>query len=331
MSATSTTSDSGSRRNAVLGYLIARGLWSLAAIWIIVSATFILVYSIPDYSHFVVVRGMAMAGASPEEIRQALEELSPEYNLFEDYIAWMQTVFSFDFGPVGGEVIDATVITLLYLIPAALLAFFGAMVLGYISAVRRNSITDFLLRSSSYLVYAVPNFLGAAILVNYLGGGPGSTDPHWLIATPPVPGNLEIGDLAYLILPALFMTFHLMAVQLRYARAESLEYLQSTFVKTVRAKGAHPIRVARHVLRTAAVPLFTLFVVEVIGILLVTIFVIESVFNVPGIGLYAYDAVINERITETLVVTMLFSVIILAADFLQDISYALLDPRIAAD
>lgn len=322
--------DGMSDRIETLKFILFRAIWSLFAIWFIVSMTFLLLFRIPDYSHYAIIRAMAEGGASQEEIEETLEALEPDESLWEEYVEWVVQVFTFDFGPVSGEIIDAMMVTMFYLIPSIVVAFVGAMLLGYYSAVRRNSIADYFLRSSSYIVFAFPNFLGAAIIMGYLNP-PGELPDHWILEYQPVAGELALEHAIYLLMPAAFMTTHLMAIQLRYARAESLEYMQETFVKTVRAKGAHPLRVARHVLRTAAAPLFTLFIVEVIGILLVTIFVIETVFNVPGIGAYAYDAVMAEAILEVLIVTMLFCALILIADFLQDVSYALLDPRIGSE
>ncbi len=329
--------EKGSRRRQFLLFVMARAGWTVLAGWLIVSLTFVLIFLIPDYSWTLVLWGAALGGMSAEELIELEQELQTEQSLMGEYMDWMVTVITLDFGPVTGEIADALVVTLIYLIPAALLGFIGAMALGYISAIKRNSMSDYLLRSSTYLVLAVPNFLAAALVVLWM-----EENQYWLLdhaipTTYMMTGDvstlevLEVDHLLFLILPCLFMATHLMAVQLRYARAESLEYLHATFVKTVRSKGASPRRVARHVLRTAAAPLFTLFVVEVIGILLVTIFVIEAVFNIPGIGLYAYRAVTNEMIIEILLVTLLFSIFILIADFLQDLSYAVLDPRTTAD
>lgn len=309
-------------------YIAGRGLWSLIAVFIILNATFLLIWLIPDYSVEVVLFGMAYGGASVEELQEIEEQmLAAEPTFWEEYTDWMMTVLTFDFAHIGGEIVDYTVVTLLYLVPAAFVAFVLALGLGYLSAVHRNRLSDYLMRSSSYLIFAIPNFLAAALVMVYLQ----MDGTHWLIQHPPEPGYLEVGQLPYLILPFVFMTTHLFAIQLRYARAKSLEYLQETFVKVAKAKGAHPLRVMRHVLRSAAVPLFTLFVVEVIGVLLVTIFVIEAVLGVPGIGLYAYEAVISEAVMEILLVTMLFSIVILLADFAQDVAYAALDPRIGSE
>lgn len=326
-----------SEQTKFLIHVIARASWTVLAIWLIISLTFLLIFLIPDYSHFVVLYGAAEGGMSAEELTELQQQLAPDENLVGEYLDWMGTVITLDFGPIGGEIARAIAVTLIYLVPAIIIGFLGAVALGYLSASYRNSIGDYLLRSSAYLALAIPNFLAGALLMIWL-----RDREHWLLEyRPPVELviapeettglGLEPKHLVFMAIPMLFMAVHLMVIQLRYTRAESLEYLRATFVKTARAKGASGWRVARHVLRTAAAPLFTLFVVEVIGLLLVTIFVIEAVFQIPGIGLYAYRAVINEYVLEVLVVTMLFSVFILVADFLQDLSYAMLDPRITAN
>src|SRR5699024_9754728 len=86
------------------------------------------------------------------------------------------------------------------------------------------------------------------------------------------------------VLPAIVLGTSLLTGQIRYTRAQSLEHVGTEFVKLVRAKGARRWRVARHLLRNAAVPLLSLFFADMMGIVVLNVFVLEYVFEIPGLG-----------------------------------------------
>ena len=106
------------------------------------------------------------------------------------------------------------------------------------------------------------------------------------------------------------------------------EYVSATFVKTTRAKGAGIWRVGRHIFRNAAIPLLTVFFGDMLGMVVLGVFVVEYVTHVPGIGELVIDAVLNQKLPLLLSVSLLSVMAGLAANFAQDVAYALFDPRV---
>lgn len=316
-------------------YVCYRIGWSVAAVYAVVTLMFVLLSIAPDYSDAALLLAEAADGADPEELSAMEQALSEDGSTFERYVRWIVGVATLDFGtselyrePVTDVIASRAPITLAYVLPGTLAAFAGATALGYVSAVRRNSPVDYLISGSAYLVLSLPNFLIAGVLLRYVREHRPLGFPVFFDAEA---GVLDPGNARWLALPAVVLGTHLLAVYLRYTRAEALEYLEATFVKIVRSKGASRLRVAWHVFRNAAVPLVTLFVAELIGVLLVTVFVLEAVFEVDGLGQAAYVAVQNQDLELVLALTLLVAVAVIVSNLLQDLVYALLDPRLDAE
>lgn len=320
----------------VVWYVTRRLLWAVAVVYAVMSAIFVLAVSTPDPEREALRWGAHRAGEEAD-----LPEVPP---LREQYVDWVTSFVSLEWGVsvraslwtgeprLEGEpasnaaaILEAVPITLAYVVPSTVLAFGFALLLGYYAAMRPHSWRSRLPASSMYLLFSVPNFFLAAVLSFTLrdlelGWFPTSYDLGASIASVP--------NLLWLSLPTFVLTTHLLAGYFRYTRAETRESLAEEFVTVVRAKGAGPRRVARHVFRKAAVPLTTLFVTEVLGVLLVTVFVIEVVFEVPGVGFMAYDAVTNREVELVMVLTVLFAAIIVVANLLQDLAAVVLDARV---
>ncbi len=132
----------------------------------------------------------------------------------------------------------------------------------------------------------------------------------------------------FLAFPLLVVMTNLLAVQIRYTRSTSLEYVPAEFVKTLHSNGASACDVGRHVLRNAALPLVSLFFAETATILFITILVVEMVFGLPGFGTLTFNAIKARDPGLILATTMIPIFIGLAGNLIQDIAYAVLDPRV---
>src|SRR5699024_9437207 len=120
-----------------------------------------------------------------------------------------------------------------------------------------------------------------------------------------------------------------MASEMRYARAESLEYVRATFVKTARAKGADSRRITfRHIFRPALVPLSTILVGDILALLISSSVLVEVVFGIPGLGRLVFDAIEQQDTALVLGTTFIFVTIGVIGNLLQDLAYTVVDPRI---
>jgi peptide/nickel transport system permease protein len=144
-------------------------------------------------------------------------------------------------------------------------------------------------------------------------------------------GIAAVFDIArHLVLPTLTLGLIFLAIYLRIMRASMLEVLSLDFVRTARAKGLSETRVvARHVLRNAMLPMVTLIGLQA-GTMLGGSVVVESVFALPGLGRLAYESVVQRDLNTLLGIVFVSALLVIAINFLVDILYARLDPRIVS-
>ena len=146
-----------------------------------------------------------------------------------------------------------------------------------------------------------------------------------------VDGVARALDIAqYLVLPTLTLALGFLAIYLRIMRASMLEVLTLDFVRTARAKGLaeHGV-IVRHVLRNALLPMVTLMGLQV-GTMLGGSVVVESVFALPGLGRLAYESVVQRDLNMLLGIVFVSAVLVIVVNFIVDIAYARLDPRIGS-
>jgi peptide/nickel transport system permease protein len=146
----------------------------------------------------------------------------------------------------------------------------------------------------------------------------------------PISGHGQPGldRLQHLVLPAITLAVTGIAYYSRLVRGEMIETLAEDYVRTARAKGLSERRVmTRHVLRNSLIPIVTLFGLD-FGALLGGAIVVEGVFNIDGIGQYAYESLINLDLPPIMAITLFGAFFIVLFNALVDIAYAFLDPRV---
>lgn len=195
-------------------------------------------------------------------------------------------------------------------------AVVGGVGLGTLAAVRRGSILDWLSLSVAIIGISLPGFVTAALLLIAFA-------VRWPIF--PVGGW---GNFTDLILPGIATGLMPMAYIARLTRVSMLEVLGSDYVRTARAKGL-PKRavIRRHALRNALLPVLSYLGPAAAGTLTGS-FVVEQVFNLPGLGQHFVNSVRNRDQTLILGTVMIYSLILLSMNLLVDIAYAWVDPRI---
>ena len=232
--------------------------------------------------------------------------------------------------PVSTVILERLPTTLLLMGSALSFAFAGGMALGVLSARKVNRWPDTLISTLGLIFYATPSFwfglMGIVIFAVNLG---------WL----PAGGFEEIGagytglrrilDIGWhLLLPTLTLALIFLATYLRIMRASMLEVLNLEFVRTARAKGLSMGRVVRrHVLRNALLPMVTLIGLQA-GTMLGGSIVVESVFALPGLGRLAYESVVQRDLNTLLGIVFVSALLVISVNFIVDILYARLDPRI---
>jgi peptide/nickel transport system permease protein len=234
--------------------------------------------------------------------------------------------------PVSTVILERLPATLLLMIAALSFAFFFGLILGVLAARRVNGWPDTLISTLGLVFYATPSFwFGLMAIVVF------SVYLEWL----PAGGFEAIGagysglgrvlDIAtHLLLPTLTLGLIFLAIYLRIMRASMLEVLSLDFVRTARAKGLDETRVViRHVLRNALLPMVTLVGLQA-GTMLGGSVVVESVFSLPGLGRLAYESVVQRDLNTLLGIVFVSALVVITVNFLVDLLYARLDPRIGS-
>jgi peptide/nickel transport system permease protein len=254
-----------------------------------------------------------------------------------DYL-WRLVRFDLGFSAIYGKPVVTVIVerlpaTLLLMASSLSFAFAAGMALGVIAARRVNQWPDTLISTLGLIFYATPSFwfglMSIVVFAVYL---------QWLPAgglediTRGLTGIKRFWDiLLHLILPTLTLGLIFLAIYLRIMRASMLEVQTLDFVRTARAKGLDETRVTiRHVLRNALLPMITLIGLQA-GTMLGGSVVVESVFSLPGLGRLAYEAVVQRDLNTLLGIVFLSAILVITVNFLVDLLYARLDPRISAN
>ena len=325
-----------------------RVVFAVLSLYVVVTVAFAFVALTPDPNVAEAQYTAALENryAPPEErlayIQQQVEAYREARNLDEPvlqrYLRWMADVSTFDWGLSKSTDLPVTMLiarhlpyTLAYVVPSMVLSALGGIALGSYLALNEGSWLDRGGTVLAYVGFGVPLFWLAAALIHLttqpiaLGGGYyfQLNADIYAYQAPWAPQNLLGTTLATLVLSTT-----LFASQLRYARTETLEHLGAQFVRLVRAKGLGWRGVLRHALRVAAVPLVSLLFVDLFGVLVVSVFVVEFVFEIPGFGRLTYDAIMARDVPLVLGTTMVVAFVGIFGSLLKDVAAVLLDPRI---
>jgi peptide/nickel transport system permease protein len=251
---------------------------------------------------------------------------------------WRLAQFDLGFSSIYGKPV-ATVIferlpaTLLLMTASLSFAFFFGLVLGVIAARGVNRWPDTLISTLGLIFYATPSFwfglMAIVVFSIYLQWLPAGGFENIGAVQTGLERTLDIA--AHLVLPTLTLALIFLAIYLRIMRASMLEVLNLDYVRTARAKGLDETRiVAKHVLRNALLPMVTLIGLQA-GTMLGGSVVVESVFSLPGLGRLAYESVIQRDLNTLLGIVFVSALLVIFVNFLVDLLYARLDPRIQAE
>ena len=192
---------------------------------------------------------------------------------------------------------------------------------GTIAALKQNSAFDYMVMGVAMTGIAIPNFVMAPILALVFG-----VYLSWL----PVAG-WGGGALQYQILPVITLALPQIAYIARLTRGSMVETMNSNFIRTARAKGlAEKIVVVRHALKGGLLPVISYLGPATAAVITGSV-VIESIFDVPGIGRYFVNGALNRDYPVVMGVVIFYAVLIMALNLIVDLIYGFLDPRVKVD
>jgi len=269
---------------------------------------------------------------APESAIIALrKELGLDQPAWQRYLVWITNLAqgkfanSYTYGVSIWELVrERLVITVPLAMMSMVIATAIALGLGVYAAANHNRGGDVGVMSISQLGIAVPNFWLALMLILLfaveLGWFKSGGFPGWEAGLWPA--------FKALILPSIALATVLAAILARFTRSSVLEVMREDFVRTARAKGlSRRATLWRHVMRNALIPVITIMGLQFANLLAGTI-VVESVFAIPGIGRLVFQAIGNRDIVVVRDVVLLLAAIVISVNFIIDMLYAVIDPRL---
>lgn len=277
---------------------------------------------------------VAESGGFNSDITKASVEhdLGLDKNVFVRWADWLGGVAQGDFGEyfrggrdVRGELEHRLPVTLQLSAMALIISLIIAVPIGVVSAIRQDSIVDYLCRSTAIFMLAAPSFLLGLMFIVLVG----NYSPSLL---PPVtyhdPWEDPWLNLKQMWAPAMILAFGLAGSVMRLTRSQMLEVLRQDYVRTAWAKGLKErVIVTRHAIRNAFIPVLSLIGVQ-INILISGSIVLEQIFGLPGLGLMLIQAITTREYLAVQGVLLVVAVLIVVTNFIIDIAYSALDPRI---
>ncbi|MGO4565778.1 ABC transporter permease [Rhizobium sp. 2YAF20] len=269
--------------------------------------------------------------ATPETLGALRHAMGLDQPLILRYGKWLLGAAAGDLGqsytygvPVAGLIVERLAVTLPLAVFAIVLSVAIAIPLGVAAAARRGGMIDILASIFAQMGVAVPGFwVGLLLIILFsttLGIMPAGGFPGW--------GNGLWPALKALVLPALALALPQAAVLTRVTRTAMLDVLHENFIRTARAKGLPRRSVLwRHVVPNALVPVLTILGLQ-FTFLVAGAVLIENVFNLPGLGRLAYQALGQRDIIVMQDVTLFFAGLVVIVNFLIDLSFLAIDPRL---
>ncbi len=290
----------------------------IITLWFVITITFFLMHAIPG-GPFTSEKEL------PEEVLEALNEKyhlnDPLYKQYFDYLAGVAT---FDLGPsfkrIGVTVNDLIIAGFPVSAKVGGLAILSIIVvgipIGITSALKQNSLTDYIVTIFATLGIAVPSFVIATLIIYFFSSKFSILPSHGM------------GTWKHYIGPVISLSGFSLAFVSRLTRSSMLEVLQQDYIRTARAKGLPEfVVIGKHALKNALIPVIT-YMGPMIAAILTGSFVIERIFAIPGMGKHFVESVGNRDYTVLMGITIFYAFFAIVMILIVDIAYGFIDPRI---
>ena len=310
-------------------YTARRALQGLLVLFLVSFVVFSLVRLLPGDA--ILMQLDQAAAPTPENLQKARQELGLDRPFLHQYSIWISGALRGDLGysltsrrPVLQELLKRISLTSHLAIMSLAIALLIALPVGVLSAVRQDTVADYIGRLLAILGLSLPDFWLATVVITFLA--------IWFRWIPPI-GFAPIWvdparNLSQLLLPALIIGVRLAAVSMRMTRSSLLEVLRQDYIRTAWAKGLRErVVIMKHAFKNAFIPVVTI-VGQQFSVLLGGTVIVEFIFLQPGVGSLMLDAVVLRDYTLIQGAVMFFAVVTVVMNLLVDLSYAWLDPRI---
>lgn len=302
-------------------YILRRILFMFITLFVISAATFWMMHSVPGDP----LGNKFGKGLPPQIAENYRKKYGLDKSIPEQYVIFLKNAVHGDFGEsmiYSGQKITKTIVRTAPVsgkigIMAIALGFTLGVGCGFLAALNRGKWPDYLVIALSILGVTIPSFVMAALLQYYFGNV-----LRWLPITYKKNNSLS------LIMPVIALSFGTIATYARYMRSSVLEVIHSDYILTAEAKGVSRGGIlAKHVLKNAMIPAVTILGPQITGVFAGS-FVIEKIFNIPGLGFFLVKSISDRDYPMIISSTVLFGFLFVVSQLIVDIVYGILDPRI---
>lgn len=317
----------------MINFILRNTFKKIISLFLISIISFAMVHLAPGEPSMVDPSNPRMKAEDIQRIRAAFHLDEP---IHVQYVFWLKDLFSGelksfkDNQPVLGKIWDRFLNSLPLFVLATLITWFLAFPIGIQAALNRGSVFDKTSTFLSFGMISIPGFFLSYIVIIFM------------VKTFDVPVvgmrtfGLEDSSLLFqsmdriwhLTIPALISAIGGMAILSRYARSQMLEVINQDYIRTARAVGfSNDVVIYRHGLRNALLPFITLFGLTIPGLIGGSV-IFETIFAWPGMGRLGYEAILSRDFPVILTLTFISAILVQLGNFLADILYAVVDPRI---
>jgi peptide/nickel transport system permease protein len=312
-----------------MGRFVIRRLIAMVFVLFAISViTFLIFNVIPSNDP---AQRMAGKNATPELVASITEEWGFDDSLPQQYATMMRKVFTGDLisysnrEDVTTRIVEGIPATFSLCIGAAVIWMALGVLFGYLSAIRAGTWLDKALTTFAVVGISMPVFWLAAILLNYLAYKSEIFPTGGYVGITEEPGEW----FSHLILPWVTIAILEIGFYSRVLRSNMLDVMNEDYVRTARAKGLSERRVmTRHVLRNSLIPIISIFGLDFATLVGGGAIVTETLFNLNGVGQYAYESIENIDLPPIMAITLFGAFFVVLFNALVDVAYAYLDPRI---
>jgi peptide/nickel transport system permease protein len=315
-------------------YIIRRLLWAILLLFVVSFITFVMFILLPSADPAVLRAGRQ---PTPELIAAIRENLGLDKPWYVQYLIYMRDlVLHFDFGysyqnnvAVKETIFDRLPATVSLAVGGAVVWLLIGIPIGIISAIKRGTILDRAAMGFALLAISAPVYWVGLVSIYLFSEDLGKLAPIFKGSGQYTPFTEDpIAWASALILPWLVLATAFAAIYARFLRANLLDVMGEDYIRTARAKGLGERRVVfKHGLRSAITPIVTIFGLD-LGILIGGAILTETVFNIPGIGRLAFDAIQKSDLPIVQGTVLIAAFAVIMANLIVDILYAFLDPRV---
>jgi peptide/nickel transport system permease protein len=324
------------RRVGLQGHIIRRLIYAVIIAWGVVTITFILLRVGPVSPVDKYLANMSARTQDPALVKDAIEaRYGLDKPIHEQYIEFVTNLARGDWGwsfstslPVMKLIQRHWVYSFQLILLSMLFSASLGILIGVYSAVKQYTKIDYLATFFSFIGISIPNFWLGIMLILIFSVQLGWFKTYYDTGLP----MFSLANLKALVLPVITLGTGMMAGYTRYARSATLDNLRKDFVRAARAKGL-PERtvIGKHVLRNAILPIITIIMWDLSGVVFGGAYLTEIIFGIPGLGRISFNAIFAGDYPVVVTIMLIGTLLVLLTNLATDIVYTWLDPRIRYD